>query len=72
MVMGVRVAPASVPDVVEPSNMFALSSSELGIVVFILLLVVASGKLPGAAEALGSRLYRRTPSRDTSDGRRKN
>jgi len=45
--------------------MFALSSSELGIVIFILLLVVAAGKLPGLAEAMGSRLYRRRAARDT-------
>lgn len=53
-------------DVVEPRGMFALSSSELGIVVFILLLVVAAGKLPAWAESLGSRLYRRKAARQGS------
>jgi hypothetical protein len=57
-------APAWGSDVVEPFDMFALSSSELGIVVFILLLVVASGKLPSLADAMGSRLYRRKVARE--------
>jgi Sec-independent protein translocase protein TatA len=48
-------------------DMFALSSSELGIVIFILLLVIAAGKLPGWGEALGSFLYRRRVSPDTGD-----
>jgi hypothetical protein len=72
IVIRVRFAPAWGLDVVEPRNMFALSSSELGIVLFILLLVVASGKLPELAEALGSRLYRRRVSRDTTGAHPKN
>jgi Sec-independent protein translocase protein TatA len=36
-----------------------LSKSELGIVLFILLLIVAAGKLRSWGEALGSYLYRR-------------
>src|SRR5262249_21534673 len=61
----VRRAPAWGADVVEPFDMFALSSSELGMVIFILLLVVASGKLAGLAEALGSWLYRRKVARES-------
>jgi hypothetical protein len=40
----------------------ALSNSELGIVLFILLLVVAAGKLARWAEALGSYFYQRSDS----------
>jgi Sec-independent protein translocase protein TatA len=36
-----------------------LSMSELGIVLFILLLVIGAGRLPRWAESLGSYLYRR-------------
>jgi len=36
-----------------------LSKSELGMVLFILLLIVSSGKLKAWGEALGSNLYRR-------------
>jgi hypothetical protein len=36
-----------------------LSKSELGIVLFILLLIVVAGKLRAWGEALGSYLYRR-------------
>jgi Sec-independent protein translocase protein TatA len=37
-----------------------LSTSELAIVVFILLLVIVAGRLPRWGEALGSYLYRRS------------
>ncbi|HMJ55315.1 MAG TPA: hypothetical protein VK540_24740 [Polyangiaceae bacterium] len=40
-------------------GMLGLSTSELAIVVFILLLVVVAGRLPRWGEALGSYLYRR-------------
>jgi hypothetical protein len=40
-------------------KMPGLSTSELAIVVFILLLVVVAGRLPRWGEALGSYLYRR-------------
>jgi hypothetical protein len=40
-------------------GMPGLSTSELAIVVFILLLVVVAGRLPRWGEALGSYLYRR-------------
>ncbi|HEX9296973.1 MAG TPA: hypothetical protein VF881_14115 [Polyangiaceae bacterium] len=39
-----------------------LSASELGIVVFILLLIVVAGKLPAWGEAVGAYLHRRTDS----------
>ena len=40
-------------------RMPGLSTSELAIVVFILLLVIAAGRLPRWGEAVGSYLYRR-------------
>ena len=40
--------------------MLGLSTSELAIVVFILLLVVVAGRLPRWGEALGSYLYKRS------------
>jgi Sec-independent protein translocase protein TatA len=40
-------------------QMLGLSTSELAMVVFILLLVVVAGRLPRWGEALGSYLYRR-------------
>ena len=40
-------------------GMLGLSTSELAIVVFILLLVIVAGRLPRWGEALGSYLYRR-------------
>jgi hypothetical protein len=40
-------------------GVFGLSTSELSIVVFILLLVIVAGRLPRWGEALGSYLYRR-------------
>jgi Sec-independent protein translocase protein TatA len=49
--------------------MFGLSSSELGILIFILLLVVGAGKLPALGEALGSRLHRHRMSREESNTR---
>jgi Sec-independent protein translocase protein TatA len=44
--------------------MFGLSWSELGMVLFILLLIVAASKLPALGEALGSYLYRSRASRN--------
>ena len=40
-------------------SMPGLSTSELAIVVFILMLVIVAGRLPRWGEALGSYLYRR-------------
>jgi Sec-independent protein translocase protein TatA len=40
---------------------FGLSWSELGMVLFILLLIVAASKLPALGEALGSWLHRFHP-----------
>jgi Sec-independent protein translocase protein TatA len=40
-------------------DMVGLSTSELAIVVFILLLVIVAGRLPRWGEALGSYLYKR-------------
>jgi len=40
-------------------GVLGLSTSELAIVVFILLLVIVAGRLPRWGEALGSYLYRR-------------
>jgi len=39
-----------------------LSTSELGMVLFILVLIVASARLPAIGETLGSYLYRRSES----------
>ncbi len=44
------------------SSMLGLSASELGIVVFILVLIVVAGKLPAWGEALGGYLHRRADS----------
>jgi Sec-independent protein translocase protein TatA len=44
-----------------------LSQSELGIVLFILLLVVAAGKLRAWGDALGSYFYRRGGSAGRTD-----
>lgn len=41
------------------SRMLGLTSSELGIVIFIFLLVVAAAKLPAWGEMLGGYLHRR-------------
>jgi hypothetical protein len=44
------------------SLMWGLTASELGLVVFIFLLVAAAAKLPGWGEAIGGYLYRRAVS----------
>ena len=46
-------------DASEMLSKLGLSASELGIVLFILLLVVAAGKLKAWGEVLGGFLYRR-------------
>ena len=52
--------------------MLGLSQSELGMVLFILLLIVSAGKLRAWGEALGSYLYRRgesgRPPRESDPG----
>ena len=48
-------------------TMLGLSTSELAIVVFILLLVVVAGRLPRWGEALGSYLYKRGKPAGTED-----
>jgi hypothetical protein len=52
----------------DPEPMFKLTPSELGIVLFIVLLVVAAGKLRAAGEALGSLLYRLRAGRRSGGG----
>jgi Sec-independent protein translocase protein TatA len=49
-------------------RMPGLSTSELAIVVFILLLVVVAGRLARWGEALGSYLYRRRNFDNANDG----
>jgi Sec-independent protein translocase protein TatA len=46
---------------------FGLSWSELGMVLFILLLIVGASKLPALGEALGSYRYRSRASRNDPD-----
>jgi Sec-independent protein translocase protein TatA len=49
-------------------RMPGLSTNELAIVVFILLLVIVSGRLPRWGEAIGSYFYRRGNSVQTDEG----
>jgi Sec-independent protein translocase protein TatA len=46
--------------------MLGLTSGELGIVIFIFLLVVAATKLPAWGEALGGYLHRRRAARSAT------